>query len=207
MAGLNSEKAGETQPLLIVISGPSGAGKDAVIRQMKRRMLPFSFVVTTTTRPPRHKEVHGVDYHFVSKPEFLAMIAQNELLEYALVYGDYKGVPRSQVQQALDKGLDVVLRLDVQGAARIKQLYPDVVSIFLTAQTEEELFSRLTKRKSESEQSLNTRRQTVCEELSRINEFDYVVINRDRRLGKTVNDIAAIIQAEHLRVRHRKVSL
>jgi guanylate kinase len=135
------------------------------------------------------------------------MIAQNELLEYALVYGDYKGVPRSQVQQALDKGLDVVLRLDVQGAARIKQLYPDVVSIFLTAQTEEELFSRLTKRKSESEQSLNTRRQTVCEELSRINEFDYVVINRDRRLGKTVNDIAAIIQAEHLRVRHRKVSL
>jgi guanylate kinase len=113
-------------PLLIVISGPSGVGKDTVIQRMKERNLPFHFVVTATTRPPRPDEVHGVDYLFLSKAQFAEMIDRGELMEYALVYDDYKGIPKEQVRQALDSGIDVVMRLDVKAlplfAACIRRL-------------------------------------------------------------------------------------
>ena len=109
-------------PLLIVISGPSGVGKDTVIQRMKERRLPFHFVVTATTRPPRAGEVHGRDYFFVTKDEFAAMIESDELLEYAYVYNDYKGIPKQQVREALASGQDVIMRVDVQGAAKIRQL-------------------------------------------------------------------------------------
>jgi guanylate kinase len=112
------------KPLLIVISGPSGVGKDSVVECMAERNLPFHFVVTATTRPPRDDEVHGVDYFFFTKDEFAEMIENNELLEYAFVYNDFKGIPRSQVQEALASGKDVVMRLDVQGAATIRELCP-----------------------------------------------------------------------------------
>src|SRR5574342_480011 len=102
------------QPLLIVISGPSGAGKDTVMQRMQERGLPFHFVVTATTRPRRENEIEGKDYWFVSKEEFARMIETSELIEYAMVYGDYKGIPRAQVREALASGKDVVMRLDVQ---------------------------------------------------------------------------------------------
>ncbi len=123
------------EPLLIVISGPSGVGKDSVIQCMKDRGLPFHFVITATTRPKRPEEQHGVDYYFLSHDEFAGMIDQEELLEYAIVYNDYKGIPRQQVRQALASGKDVVMRLDVQGADTIRRLCPEAVLIFLTAQT------------------------------------------------------------------------
>jgi len=195
------------EPLLIVISGPSGVGKDSVVGTMQARGLPFHFVVTATTRPPRENETHGVDYFFYSKEEFAEMIEKDELLEYAFVYNDYKGIPKFQVREALASGHDVVMRLDVQGAATIKELYPEALLIFLTTDTEEELVERLKARKTEALPELKLRIATARKELDRVKEFDYVVVNRDDQLDKTVDIIEAIIHAEHHRVNHRKVSL
>jgi guanylate kinase len=195
------------QPLLIVISGPSGVGKDTVIQRMKERKLPFHFVVTATTRPPRPNETNGVDYFFVSHDEFAEMINQGELLEYAIVYNDYKGIPKQQVRQALESGKDVVMRIDVQGAATIRELSSDALMIFLTTQDEQEMIRRLSARKTETPEGLNLRIATARQELKRIVEFDYVVINREDQLDDAVDTILAIIQSEHHRVTPRKVTL
>ncbi len=197
----------QKEPLLVVISGPSGVGKDSVIQRMKERNLPFHFVVTATTRPARPDEVHGVDYFFLSSDEFARMIEMDELLEYAIVYNDYKGIPKEQVRQALASGKDVLMRIDVQGAATIRAISPQAVLIFLTTQNETELVNRLKARKSETPEGLNLRIATARKELKRINEFDYVVVNRDDKLDETVDKILAIIQAEHQRVNPRKVTL
>jgi len=195
------------EPLLIVISGPSGVGKDTVIERMKEMNQPIHFVVTATNRPPRPGEVHGQDYFFVSTDEFAAMIENDELIEYALVYNDYKGVPKAQVRQALKSGKDVVMRVDVQGANTIKQLYPEALLIFLTTQNEDELVNRLKARQTESSEELNLRIATARKERQRINDFDYVVVNRDSHLNEAVDTILDIINAEHHRVKQRKVIL
>ena len=195
------------QPLLIVISGPSGVGKDSVLRSMKECGLPFHFVVTATTRPRRPEETHGKDYFFVTKEEFAHMIDLDELIEYAIVYGDYKGIPKQQVREALASGKDVVMRLDVQGAATLRKLAPEAVLIFLTTQSEEELVERLKRRKTDAAEDLSLRIATARQELKRANEFDYVIVNSDNHLGETTNTVVSIIEAEHHRVNPRKVSL
>jgi guanylate kinase len=195
------------EPLLIVISGPSGAGKDSVINQMKDRQLPFHFVVTATSRPPRPHEQEGVDYIFVSQEEFARMIADGEMLEYAYVYNDYKGIPKNQVREALASGQDVIMRVDVQGAATVRRLSPGAVLIFLTTQGEEELVQRLRLRKTESSDELDLRIAMARQELKRLKEFDYVVVNRDNQLNESVEAILAIISAEHHRVQQREVRL
>lgn len=197
----------QSSPLLIVISGPSGVGKDTVIQRMKERNLPFHFVVTAATRPPRLNEVDGVDYFFVSHDEFAQMIEQDELLEYAIVYNDYKGIPKSQVRMALTSGKDVIMRLDVQGAATVRKLCPGALLLFLITQDEEELINRLGQRKTETPEGLALRIATARQELKRLIEFDYVIVNRDFQLDETVDTILAIIQAEHHRVGPRKVTL
>ncbi len=197
----------EPEPLLIVISGPSGVGKDTVVDHMKARGLPFHFVITATTRPAREEETHGVDYFFFSKDEFAEMIEKDELLEYAFVYNDFKGIPKSQVRQALASGKDVVMRLDVQGAATIQELCPEAVLIFLSTESEDELVNRLKARKTEKLDELKLRIATARKELDRISEFDYVILNRDDKLDETVKAIEAIIYAEHHRVDQRKVTL
>jgi guanylate kinase len=194
-------------PLLIVISGPSGVGKDAVIARMKERQLPFHFVVTAATRKPRSEEVNGVDYIFVSHDEFAEMIENGELLEHAIVYNDYKGIPKSQVRQALESGKDVVMRLDVQGAETIRRLCPEALLIFLTVQNEQELVERLQLRKTETPEGLKLRIATARQEITRIRAFDYVVTNKENKLDETVDVITAIICSEHHRVNPRKVSL
>ncbi|MEP0806282.1 MAG: guanylate kinase [Chloroflexota bacterium] len=195
------------QPLLIVISGPSGVGKDTVMQRMKERGMPFHFVVTATTRPRRANEVHGKDYFFVTKEEFARMIDQDELIEHAIVYGDYKGIPKQQVREALESGKDVVMRLDVQGAETVRKLAADALLIFITTENEEELVHRLETRKTETADSLAIRIATARKELKRVEAFDYVIVNRDYQLDETVDVIRAIITAEHHRVNHRKVSL
>lgn len=195
------------QPLLIVISGPSGAGKDSVIQRMKTRGQPFHFVVTATTRPPRWDEVEGEDYIFVSKDEFARMIEQGEMLEYALVYNDYKGIPKAQVRDALASGKDVVLRIDVQGATTVRRLAPEALLIFLTTQDENELVRRLSARKTETPEGLSLRIAMARQEMKRMELFDYVVVNRDDQLDQSVDAILAIICAEHHRVHPREVSL
>jgi len=195
------------QPLLIVISGPSGVGKDTVMQRMQERGMPFHFVVTATTRPKRENEVHGKDYFFVSKDEFARMIEENELIEYAIVYNDYKGIPKQQVREALDSNIDVVMRLDVQGAETLRRLAPEALLIFITTESEEELVGRLKARKTETPDGLALRIATARKELKRVEAFDYVIINHDYKLDETVDTVRSIIEAEHHRVKHREVTL
>ena len=194
------DKIDNKKPRLFVISGHSAAGKDSVIQHMKKRDVPIHFVITATTREARENEKHGVDYFFVSHDEFASMIDNDELLEYAIVYKDYKGVPREQVDNALNSGKDVIMRVDVQGAATIRGLYPDSILIFITARNEEELIQRLVDRKSESPEGLNLRIAMARKEMKRINEFDYIVVNQNSKLDETVDTIISIIEAEHHRV-------
>lgn len=197
----------EPEPLLVVISGPSGVGKDSVLVRMKERGLPFHFVVTATTRAQRPGEVHGRDYFFISSDEFARMIEADELLEYAIVYNDYKGIPKQQVRDALASGEDVVMRIDVQGAATIRKLVPNAILIFLTTESEAAMVQRLELRRTETPEGLNLRIATARQELKRASEFDYAVVNRQDQLDETVDEIAAIICAEHHRVLQRKVTL
>jgi guanylate kinase len=195
------------EPLMIVISGPSGVGKDTVIQAMKRGNPNLHIVVTATTREPRSGEADGVDYFFMSKDQFAEMIEQDELLEYAVVYNDFKGIPKAQVRHALESGKDVVMRIDVQGAATLREIYPDVLLIFLTVRDEKELENRLIQRKKDKPEEIKLRIATARQEMKRIKEFDYVVVNQEDHLDATVETISAIIRAEHHRVQHRKVSL
>lgn len=196
-----------TPPLLVVISGPSGVGKDTIVDGLKERGLPFHFVVTATTRARRPHEVDGQDYLFVDEAEFQQMIDQGELLEHAIVYDQHKGVPKQQVRDAMDSGLDVVMRVDVQGAKTIRELEPQALLIYLTATNEEELAGRLRKRRTESEADLQRRLQAARDEFGFLDHFDYLVVNADSQATAAIDTILAIIDAEHHRVHHRRVEL
>lgn len=197
----------QREPLLIVVSGPSGVGKDSVVQRMQSRGLPLHFVVTATTRPRRPGEQDGVDYHFVSKDDFAEMIDQDALIEYAIVYNDYKGIPKAQVKQALSSGQDVIMRVDVQGAETVRALFPEALLVFLAPTSEEELVARLRARKTETQEGLKLRIATARQELKRVDLFDYYVVNADLRLEDTVDTIMAIIEAEHHRTEPRRVTL
>jgi guanylate kinase len=199
--------ARQREPLLIVISGPSGVGKDSVVNSMQARGLPFHFVVTATTRPRRPGEKDGEDYFFVTHDRFAEMIDNDELLEYALVYNDYKGIPKAQVRDALESGKDVIMRIDVQGAETVRGLAPEAVLIFLSTRSEGELVRRLKARKTETPEGLKLRIATARKELRRVDVFDYFVLNERDKLEQAVEDILAVIQAEHLRTQPRKVRL
>jgi guanylate kinase len=194
-------------PMLVVLSGPSGVGKDTLLKKLKERGHDFAFVVTMTTRPMRDGEVEGVDYLFVSKSIFADMMQADELLEHSLVYGDYKGIPKQQVRDAIKSGKDVLMRIDVQGAAKIRKLVPNVVTIFLAPESETELERRLAERKTESLENLKIRIATAREEMKRINEFDYVVVNRANHQDQAVGQIVAIITAERCKVHREPIRL
>jgi len=192
-------------PLLVVISGPSGVGKDAILDELRARNLSLHFVVTATSRPPRPGEIEGVDYFFVSKARFEEMMAQDELLEYAVVYLEYKGIPKSQVREAIQSGKDVILRVDVQGAERLRNLYPEAVLIFIIPHDQQEWESRLKNRGTETDDSYRVRVDTARGEMDKLPMFDYVVVNAQDRLSSAVDTIVAIIEAEHHRVEPRKI--
>lgn len=194
-------------PVMAVISGPSGVGKDALIRCLQRLGAPFYFVVTATNRCPREAEVHGVDYFFLTTAEFERLIAQGEFLEYAEVYGQYKGVPRWGARRALAAGQDVVLRVDIQGAATIKRLAPAAVTIFLAPPSLDSLVSRLRQRGSDSEEQVQQRLQMALTEMQRAVEFDYVVVNHDDDLEGTAQTVLAILRAEKCRAVRRPLEL
>lgn len=200
-------KLSHPRPVLVVLSGPSGVGKDATLQAMQQRHTSFHFVVTATTRPKRPTEVDGVDYHFVGVGEFAEMIDNGELLEYAIVYGDYKGIPKKHIREALASGKDVIMRIDVQGAASVRKLIPEAITIFLTAESEDELVRRLHERKTETPDKLKMRIATARQELKRYTEFDYVVVNRDSQLDDTVNTVLSIIAAEKSRVEWKPVRI
>ncbi|HUS94821.1 MAG TPA: guanylate kinase [Patescibacteria group bacterium] len=194
-------------PLLIVISGPSGVGKDAVAKELLRSRDSLSFVVTATSRPPRPGEVPGRDYIFFSPDEFERRIARNEFLEHAVVYGEYKGVLKEQIQKAIDSDQDVIMRVDVQGAATLRGLVPNAVFIFITAESEKVLEYRLNRRKSDPAEALELRIASAHREMRRVGEFDYCVVNVEDCLDETVQLILTIIDAEHQRVDQSPIAL
>lgn len=195
----------EAWPLLVIISGPSGVGKDAALMRMRELGFPFHFVVTATDRPQRPGEIPGVDYHFLSTDEFQDMIRDGEFLEWANVYGQLKGIPKWEVREALATGKDVVLRIDVQGAATIRALAPEAILIFMLAKNEEELRSRLQWRRTDTPEQIDHRIETARRELEHIPSFDYVIVNEQARLDEAVGQIRSIIRAEKQRVRPRRV--
>ncbi len=197
----------QDRPLLVILSGPSGVGKDSVMARMREMGVLFYQVVTAATRARRPGERDGADYHFVSMQRFAEMIEQGELLEHAVVYGDYKGIPKSEVRKGLASGLDVVLRVDVQGAATIRRMVPQAVTIFLVASSEEEMVRRLRTRSTEDPGMLAMRIATAREELRRLPEFDYVVVNREDQLDEAVQKVIAIMTAERCRVDWEPVQL
>lgn len=183
-------------PLLVVLSGPSGVGKDAALNQLRKLDRPWHFVVTATTRPIRPGERDGIDYIFLDEPTFLRMKSHGEFVEHAQVYGRWYGVPRSQVTAGLEAGKDVILKIDVQGAATVKKMAPNALFIFMMPGSFDELKDRLSQRMTESTPDMELRLKTASEEMKQASQFDCRVVNRKDNLDQAVADIDATIAAE-----------
>ena len=206
MAGTESHSR-EPDPLLIVISGPSGVGKDAVLSRMKEKGKSYHFTVTATTRPKRPSERDQVDYIFHSEESFRQMMERGELLESAEVYGHLYGVPRAQIMEAMEQGLDVIMKIDVQGAATVRRMAAEAVFIFLQPPSIDDLARRLQGRMSETRDAYELRLKTAETEIERAGEFDYVVVNANGRLDETIREIEGIVERERRRSPRRKVVL
>ena len=200
-------QAGPPPPLLVVLSGPSASGKGTLIAELRRLGRPWHFAVTATTRPMRPGEVDGKDYIFMDTADFLRMRERDELLESAQVYDRWYGVPRWQVRDPLIAGKDVILEIDVQGAATIRSIAPEALSIFVMPASLSELRQRLARRGTEDESEMERRLREASAELARIDEFDYRVVNRNGDPHSAVHEIDAIIAAEKCRVNPRLVQM
>jgi guanylate kinase len=203
----NSSLLPPVKPLLIVLSGLSGVGKDTVLAKLRKAGLPAYISVSATTRPRRPGEKDGADYYFVTPEKFQAMIDADQLLEWATVYGNRYGIPQEPVRRALKGGQDVIVKIDVQGAATIKKKVPQAVLIFLITLTLAELEKRLKKRRTETAAELELRLKTAEKELDSIPMFDYIVVNREGKIDRTIADIKAIITAEKCRAKQRECTL
>ena len=194
----------DPKPLILIISGLSGSGKDTVINRLKEiATVDFHFVVTCNTRKKREGEIDGRDYHFITREKFMDMIKNGEMLEHSVVYDDMKGVPRFEIEKALEQGKDIVLRLDYQGMRKVREVYPEAISIFVIPPDAEAWINRLRARNTDSEESLQLRIRTAEEELKNINSFDYVLINED--IDHAAMDLLTILRAEHMRIRNRAI--
>lgn len=183
--------------VLIVLSGPSGAGKGTICKELINRG-DFWISVSATTRSPRDGEVEGKNYYFVSKEDFIKRINGGDFLEYAEVYGNYYGTPKSKVLEALDNGNDVILEIDIQGALKVKETYPGGVFIFILPPSMEELKQRIIKRGSETRESLMTRFKSAYQEINYVSKYNYAVVNDT--VNEAVTKIESIITAEKCRV-------
>ena len=184
--------------LLIVISGPSGAGKGTICKELLK--IPnIEISISETTRNPREGEVHGVNYFFQKKEAFEDKIEKDGYLEYAQVYGNYYGTPKDIILKKINEGKDIILEIDFQGAVQIKKKYPEAIFIFILPPSMEELKNRIVKRGSETEESLNNRFGSALEEISYIDKYDYCVINNE--VEEATHKVKTIIEAEHYRVK------
>lgn len=185
-------------PLVVIVSGVSGVGKDALLARIRERTDRFVVPVTMTTRAPRPAEVHGRDYLFVTRDAFIEALEANELLEHAEVYGNFYGVPRSQLREALGAGRDVIMRVDVQGAATLRELLPDALFIFLEPHDRAVIERRLRERGTDDE-TVQRRLAAAEREYELSAEFDHTVLNVDGDLDQAVDAVLAIVEAEHAR--------
>ncbi|MCC6177336.1 MAG: guanylate kinase [Chloroflexi bacterium] len=206
-ARLHRPGAAKAHGLIFVISGPSGVGKDTISRRLKDSGFRLSYCVTATTRAARTSEVDGVHYYFLTDQEFDDMLARNEFVEHAEVHGKRYGIPLVGLREGLRTGKDVLVTPDVQGAATLRAMLPNVISIFLAPETLEELRPRIQGRGSETPEQLAVRMATAEREMKRIHEFDYKVVNRRDRIDETVEQVKAIVTAERCRIRRREVQL
>jgi guanylate kinase len=186
----------KSNPQIIVLSGPSGVGKDTIIQKLKVLSHHRHFVITATTRQPREGEEHGKHYHFLSESEFQKMLQDGEFIECARVYDNWYGVPKEEVRCGLTEGEDVIIKVDIQGAATIKKLVPQAILIFITSPSHDELIRRLSERGTESDRELNVRIEKAKEELENLAIFDYVVVNHKNQIDATVAEINALIEKE-----------
>ncbi len=198
---------GLARPRLIVISGPSGVGKDTVIDRMRDRFREMFFAVTSTSRERRPGEIDGIHYNFLTRDQFSRMIMENEFIESAEVYGNFYGVPRAPIRNALAQGRDAVVKVDTQGAQTFRRLAPGGIFIFIAPPSIDELARRLRSRKTDGEQALARRLRTAQRELATVEHFDYVVFNESDREEETVAQIMAILTAERCRLHQPGVSL
>ena len=194
-------------PLIIVISGPSGVGKDAIVQGISEVRTDFHFTVTATTRQPRPYEVHGVNHEFLSTDQFKDMISDGELLEWAEVYGNYYGTPKRQVRDALAKGKHVLLRIDVQGALQVKRLVPDALLVFISAPAKSVLIDRLRKRGVNDEADIAKRMAAAGAEMEQARQFDYSIVNHEGRLTEAVQQVVAIVDRESMLVPPRVMNI
>lgn len=183
--------------LLIVLSGPAGVGKGTVCTALRSRMPELVYSVSATTRSPRPGEVDGVNYFFKTKEQFLSLIAQDEMLEYAEYVGNYYGTPRDFVDRTLASGRNVILEIEVQGAVKVKERFPEAIMVFLLPPSIDELKSRITGRGTETMETINTRMNVALEELSLLSHYDYAVMNDEIELA--CDKIRSIIIAENCR--------
>ena len=191
----------------MIISGPSGVGKDTIIEAMQRRepANPRHYVITVTTRERRDKEIDGVSYHFLSLDDYQRLEADEGLLEASQVHGNWYGTPRDQVQSALTSGRDAILKIDVQGADKVHDKVPHALLIFVVPPSLEELDARLVGRSTETPKGLEIRRRNAAIELARKDEYDHVVVNETDQIDRTAEEIDAIISAEHERFAGRRL--
>ena len=195
--------------LLVIISGPSGVGKDTILDALKRRPHDpdYHYVVTCTTRAMRPGEVEGIDYHFLDRETFVAQRAAGEFLEANMVHGNWYGTPRGQVREALLAGRDVILKIDVQGALVVKEKVPGALLIFLIPPSLEDLFQRLRSRATETADELELRQRNAAIELARQEDYDYVVTNETGQVERTAERIDGIIAEEHRTHPDRRVEV
>lgn len=191
-----------SDPLLVVLSGPAGVGKDTVLSRLRARGYPFHYTITATTRAPRQGERDGVDYYFYTREHFLELLARNKLLEHATVYEHLYGVPKGPVLDALRNRQDVVVRTDIQGAASIRAMAPGATLIYIKPPSLETLEARMHGRAADSPEQIALRLAKAREELAALTCFDYAVVNEDGELDECVETIMAIVRAERCRV-HR----
>lgn len=190
----------DVNPLIIVVTGPSGVGKDAVIRCIAETQDDFHFTVTATTRSPRPDERHGINHQFLSKTEFEDLIVANELLEWAEVYGSLYGTPKAQIRRAISAGKHVLLRIDVQGAMEVKRIVPDALLVFVSPPDKSALVNRLRSRGVNDEHDIERRMAAADAELAQAYLFDYKVVNHEGKLAETVDTILHIVKQESARI-------
>lgn len=184
--------------ILVVISGPSGVGKGTICRELFKRYGDIEYSVSATTRQPRTGETHGKEYFYYSKDEFLKLIQEGKLLEWAKVYDNYYGTPITYVEEIINQGKDCILEIDVQGALKVKHKKPDGIFIFILPPSKEELIRRITCRGTENNDEICKRMKQVDEELTHLQDYHYIVLNDD--LSRAVETVRAIIVAERCRV-------
>lgn len=188
--------------ILLVVSGPSGAGKGTICKALLNKNDQIKLSVSATTRKPRNGEVHGVNYFFIEKEEFTKMIENGEFLEYAQIYDNFYGTPKAAIIECLEKGQDVILEIEMQGARQIKEVYPEGVFIFVLPPSLEELKSRIVGRGTETQEEIEKRFSCAFEEINQIVNYDYFIVNED--IEKSVSDVEAIICAEKNKVTRYK---